>query len=58
MQAEQSGSCTTSMRVPHGSSRNASLNRPGTSRSGVVTLMPAASNSFIFASRSANENPT
>ena len=28
-----------------------------TSRTGVTTLTPAASNSFIFASRSANEKP-
>ncbi len=46
------------MRVPHGSSTNASLKRPGTSRVGVTIFTPLASNSFIFASRSATENPT
>ncbi|HET9705304.1 MAG TPA: VOC family protein, partial [Vicinamibacterales bacterium] len=48
-----SASCTTSMRAPHGSSTKASLNNPGTSRAGVVTFTPAASSSFILASRSA-----
>jgi len=52
-----SESCTTSMRVPHGSSMNASLKRPGTSRTGLTIFTPAASNSFIFASMSATEKP-
>ena len=41
----------------HGSSTNPSLKSPGTSLTGVTTLIPAASNSFIFASTSANEKP-
>ena len=57
MQAEQLGILhDLDARAP-GSSRNASLNSFGTSRTGVVTLMPAASHSFIFASRSATEKP-
>ena len=41
----------------HGSSTNASLNSPGTSRAGVATFAPSASSSCIVESRSWTENP-
>ena len=52
-----SGSWTTSSRVPHGSSTNPILKMPGSSRTGETTFTPFASNCLNVASMSATENP-
>ena len=58
VQAEQLGILHDFDSGAHGSSTNASLNRPGTSRTGVVTFDAPASSAFIVASRSGTEKPT